>query len=255
MTPVKTAIVGNGNVAWSLVPALLASPLVDLRWHVVRHLPEASSSSLKFLQSVEEIPADAELILIAVPDDAVAEVIGSFGQRQAVIAHTSGTVPLPAGAEGESYGVFYPLQTFTKGRPVLLKDVPFLIEGSNEKVEGLLIQVARSLGGNPVKADSAKRKRIHLAAVFACNFANHLWGKASEILSGEGADLTLLGPLLHETIDKALTIGPAAAQTGPARRGDVATQTEHLAMLSPNDREIYTLLTRSIAQRYEQNSI
>lgn len=256
MTPLKTAFIGTGNVAWTLVPALVASPAVEVRWIVARNgatLPVENAPIA--LTTPAEIPLDADLIIISVKDDSVSQVVKALGPRKAIIAHTSGSVPMPAHTSGNEFGVFYPLQTFSKGHTVGLRDVPFLIEGSTPRVMQVLSAVAQSLDGRPVEADSAQRRRIHLAAVFACNFVNNMWATAEDVLAADGEDLRLLAPLLRETLEKALTAGADRAQTGPACRGDVEVEKAHLAMLDGDAAEMYTMITRSIAKRYEQNSI
>lgn len=256
MIPLKTAFIGTGNVAWTLVPALDLSPEVDLRWIVSRNGTQMPvSTDVEILSSPEEIPDDADLILVSVKDDAVNKVIDALGNRNAIIAHTSGSIPMPDVTGTNKYGVFYPLQTFSKGKTVSLDGVPFLIEGSAPVVTEALISVVDSLGGKPVISDSDKRRVIHLAAVFACNFVNNMWATAEDILAPVGENLELLEPLLCETLRKALASGAENAQTGPARRGDVEVEQTHLQLLDDQKAELYKIITRSIAKRYEQNSI
>ena len=257
MIPLKTAFVGNGNVARTLAPALSALPSVNLRWIVARSgLDVPVADAVTILHSAREIPRDADLIVISVKDDAVNAVIEEVGERDAIIAHTSGSVSLPErDTELTRYGVFYPLQTFSRTKIANLTDVPFLIEGSAPQVVEVLADIARALGGRPVAADSALRGRVHLAAVFACNFVNSMLATAEDVLAADGLDLRLLRPLLRETLNKAMTCGAAVSQTGPARRGDVGIEHAHMRMLEGSPAAVYKLITRTIAERYEQNSI
>lgn len=133
-----------------------------------------------------------------------------------------------------NYGVFYPLQTFTKEKAIDFSDVPICIEASSTRVHEVLFAIARSLSQKVVVMDSKDRKVLHLAAVFTNNFCNHLLFRAKTITDAEGIDFQLLKPLARETMEKAFFLTPELAQTGPARRGDQGTMKKHLAMLDGN---------------------
>ena len=129
--------------------------------------------------------------------------------------------------------------------------VPLFIEGSDAIASETAGNLARQLTSEVYKADSATRRLIHVAAVFSCNFANHLWATASDILATRGIPFTVMRPLLEETLGKALRGNPADGQTGPARRGDTKVIAAHREMLSGLPAEIYDLLTQSIIRRYD----
>jgi predicted short-subunit dehydrogenase-like oxidoreductase (DUF2520 family) len=148
----------------------------------------------------------------------------------------------------DNYGVFYPLQSFTKEKAIDLSDVPFCIEASSTRVHEVLFSIARSLSSKVVVLDSEQRKVLHLAAVFANNFTNHMLFWAKTLLDAEGLDFNLLKPLTKETVEKAFFLMPELAQTGPARRGDYKTMKSHLDQIEANPElsKLYQELSKSI---------
>jgi predicted short-subunit dehydrogenase-like oxidoreductase (DUF2520 family) len=146
------------------------------------------------------------------------------------------------------YGVFYPLQTFTKSISLSQSVFPVLIESSSEEIQQALEKLATQIQLPVQYADSDQRKNIHLAAVFACNFSNHLYQIASEILAEQHLSFELLLPLIQETVAKLNHLSPAAAQTGPAIRNDQAVLATQLALLQsqPKWAELYQLLSAEI---------
>ncbi len=235
------AIAGRGNVGSHLAKAF--SAVTDMI-EIDPRLREA------------ELPANADLIIIAVSDSAIAEVAGRFAAalperagKVPVLAHTSGSVPIDAlEAWPGPKGVIYPMQTFSKGRALDYSDIPFFIEGDCAATESMLIDTARLVSGKIKVADSRRRGVLHLGAVFACNFANALWGIADDILKEEGYCIQDLLPLIGETAAKLEEMSPAEAQTGPAVRGDfnvMARQEEELKE-RPLEAEVYRLLSQVI---------
>lgn len=240
-------LVGAGNVASHLAPALhAAGHRITAVWS--RNLPNAISLADQVqataTNQLNELPAEADLFLVSVADDALPTVANALKRPGCVVAHTSGTQPLAAlQGTSEHTGVFYPLQTFTKGRPLELANVPFLIEGPE-----LLTQLAMQLSNNVQHVNSEQRKHLHVAAVFACNFTNHLYAIADKLLANRNLSLDLLRPLIAETAAKAQHAAPATVQTGPAIRHDDAVLAKHLELLAdtPQWQELYHLLSHSI---------
>ena len=150
-------------------------------------------------------------------------------------------------------GVFYPFQTFTAGRAIDLSDVPIFIEGSDEATTAALEAFAEQLSSKVYRADSHRRREIHLSGVWACNFVNALYGVAADVLhEREGLSFEVLQPLILETAHKAAeAVHPAAVQTGPARRGDSEVMARHEAMLTdkPELQEIYRLISEEIYKK------
>jgi predicted short-subunit dehydrogenase-like oxidoreductase (DUF2520 family) len=245
-------IIGSGNVAESLARAIAGSGLrlvqVFAR-NAVRAQEVAGLAGCGWATRPEEL-AEADLYLLAVSDRAVAEVAAALPiPERAAVAHTAGCVPLEAlPAKFARRAVFYPLQTFTRGRRVGFADLPVFIEASTPALQTELETLARRITRHVHAADSARRARLHLAAVFVCNFVNHMYAVGAELTEAAGLDFGLLKPLIAETTAKALdAASPAAVQTGPAVRGDLATQERHAAMLDDELlRTIYTTISQHI---------
>jgi predicted short-subunit dehydrogenase-like oxidoreductase (DUF2520 family) len=200
-----------------------------------------------------EVPREADFYLLCVPDHAVLEVSGLFAGYEGVWLHCAGALPLEILSEShQRFGVLYPLQTFSRDRELSLQDVPFLIEGSSDKVIRTIGDLAGSVSSSVHRMDTSSRLSIHLAAVFASNFANHMVHVAQQILQARGIDPELMLPLLKETFDKLSMLKAADAQTGPARRGDVETMQRHIRMLNeyPEWKKLYTFISRDIRDAY-----
>lgn len=249
-------IIGSGNVATHLADAL-RNHLTILQIYS-RDIDNASLLASKIgpqcqpIDSLDNLCPHADLYLISVADDAILQIIRATSRiRSGIWAHTSGTTPIDVfHGEKEHYGVFYPLQTFSKNKQVEMSEVPMLIEGSDPVVEQTLVDLAESFSRIVSRVDSEGRKNVHIAAVFACNFVNYLWTEADMLLKQSSLDLRYLMPLLRETLDKVAKLSPREAQTGPARRGDSHIIDSHLAMLGERQRAVYRLLSDNIRSLY-----
>ena len=240
----SVVIIGSGNLAEALARAVAASPL-GLRQVFGRNRDRVAAVAALSGTVGESDPsrlARADIYLIAVSDAAVAEVASSLPiDAAAVVAHTAGSVPVDALARFPRRAVFYPFQTFS--------EIPILVETASPDLRGEVETFARCLSRTVLYADSALRGQVHLAGVFACNFANHLFELGGEVLRRAGVSADLLRPLIAETTAKALAAArPAAVQTGPAVRGDLPTQERHLRLLADDAllSDIYRLITQSI---------
>ncbi len=256
----EIVIIGSGNVASHLALRLkdaenthvaqVYSPTLAHAEDLANKLPDCQAVS-----SVDDIKRDANFYLISLTDSAVPSFAAQMPEVDGIVAHTSGSVPMSV-LGSERAGVLYPLQTFTKEAQLVMTDVPFFIEATDEATLHALIALARLIAPNrqPQLADSRQRQTIHLAAVFASNFANNLWAIAEKILAKEEYPLDVLMPLIQATLDKAKTISPVAGQTGPAIRHNQEIIDKHIDMLSgdPALQRIYIDLTQNI-QRYEQH--
>ena len=194
---------------------------------------------------------DAQMYIAALKDSALASLLPAMvaGREQALWVHTAGSMPMDVWkGRANHYGVFYPLQTFSKQREVDFREIPVFVEGCNDEVAAFLKEVAAALSGKVYEADSAQRERLHLAAVFACNFPNCLYRIAGELLGECGVPFEVLLPLMDETVDKVHRLPPALAQTGPAARGDEEVMRRHREMLAghPGWQRLYELLSREI---------
>lgn len=201
------------------------------------------------------LAGDADLVLICVSDRAIKEVAEKAARigvpDHCILAHTSGSTPLSV-LEGMARrtGVCYPMQTFSKGVALDYSEIPFFIEGSDEKTESDLMELAGGISRSVRKCDSVKRKILHTSSVFCCNFANHLWAVADGYLHDNGLDFKDMTPLLRETLRKASENRPGDVQTGPAARGDRNIIGEHERELAsrPRMQRLYRLMSESIAE-------
>ena len=251
MRKYSVSFIGSGNVATHLSKGLKANghqvrQVVGKSFINSLHL--ANELQCEAVRKVEELSDDADVYLIAVKDDEIKHVAEKMRFR-GVVAHTSGTTNIDIlNASSSNTGVFYPLQTFNKNKPLDLKQVPFLIEASNEKSEVILLQLATELSQFVSRANSENRKKVHLAAVYVNNFTNHIFKIAADLMEKEGLSFELLQPLINETIRKIANDHPANTQTGPAKRNDQDVIQEHLRMLEPypNYSEVYQSITKSI---------
>jgi predicted short-subunit dehydrogenase-like oxidoreductase (DUF2520 family) len=252
----SVVLLGTGNVAYHLAKHLKASAVSVLVWgrtpEAVRSL--GSDLGVATAEKMAEIPVHADLYILAVSDGAIAvlaEQLRAYLPADALVVHTSGATP--AGVlepHFATYGVFYPLQTFSRGREVAMRQVPFCLWTSAPEDYTVLDTLAQKLSDTVVPVDDAQRQQLHLAAVFVNNFTNYLQHVSQSLLAEKALPPSLLQPLLRETVAKLETLSPVTAQTGPARRGDASTQARHLALLEdhPAWAEIYRLLSAAIGQ-------
>lgn len=250
--PIRSVvIVGSGNVAEALAGALRRSRY-ELREVCARNPvrgPEVADIGGCAWCADPAKAAEADLYLLAVSDRAVGEAATALRvPAGALAAHTAGSVPIEA-LPYVRRAVLYPFQTFTQGREVDFGEVPLFFEGSDADTAAAIEAFACGLSRTVRYADGGTRARIHLTGTFVCNFTNHLFALGGRILTDAGLPLDLLGPIVAETAAKALASGnPAAVQTGPAVRGDRATQERHLALLAGNPltETIYRTISQSI---------
>lgn len=263
----KFFILGSGNVAGHLAPAV-----VNAGWscsgvysRTLKHanaLAERIGSKgyddLSQVMSVLESDRELDIVLISLTDNALSEVARMLtSEISATVLHTSGSTPMSVLASTTSHGVFYPMQTFSKERAVDISSTPFFIEAHDDLAHRRLIELTDDLQITHVREITTdERIRLHMAAVFGCNFVNHLYAMAAEVLGDTGVPFTILMPLLEETLNKAVSHDPATVQTGPAIRHDQLTIDRHLAALEDNEKlyEVYRFLTDSIQSYHSSNS-
>lgn len=246
---IKVTVLGAGNVASHLAKALADANQVELVQNFNRKgiqlLPQLPTTS----QYSELLEAD--VFLVAVGDNAITEVAQQLKQVKGVVAHTSGAISINVLQAVERPGVFYPLQTFTKGMPVALDTVPICLEANAAQDLEILQKLGKTLSSSVHHINSLQRRQLHLAAVFCSNFTNHLMYLTQQICEDKGVAYELLLPLIKETMHKLEVMGPFTAQTGPARRNDTDTMQAHLQQLNGRDlQEIYKAMSHSILHTY-----
>jgi predicted short-subunit dehydrogenase-like oxidoreductase (DUF2520 family) len=205
------------------------------------------SSSLTF-------PDTTNILIVAVPDHRLKNVLSDLKcSTDSLVVHTAGSFGLDIFPENILHkGIFYPLQTFSTNRKVSFADLPFLLEASDESSSSVLRKLAESVSEKVYFIDTEKRRMLHLAAVFVCNFTNHMFTIGKDVALMSGFSFDILEPLIKETIAKAIDAGPENSQTGPAVRHDQNTIEKHLELLSysPELMRIYSEVTESIIEYY-----
>lgn len=251
----KISFIGSGNVATHLAIAFKRAGLniIEVYSPYKLHAEQfAQKIHCKSVTSPSALDTDVDLIIIAVPDAKIGETINNLPESNAIIAHTSGFSSMNVLSSFRHFGVFYPLQTFTKDIEIDLGDVPFFIEANSDLTRKELFNLALKLSKNVNYISSADRRYLHVAAVMVNNFTNHIYHVASEFLEKKGIEFKFLQPLIMETARKIRIIDPEAAQTGPAKRNDQVTIAEHEEMLSdlPEYKELYQLVSKQISKKY-----
>lgn len=249
MKRISISIVGSGNVATNLCENLFKKG-VSISSIYSRKLENALELANKVdsigVSEMSDLDFDVDIIIVSVNDDSISEVIKSIPNYSTVL-HTSGSVGIEALTKYNCHGILYPLQTFSKNKIVDLKNVPFLIEGNNKKVEEEIFEFAsKFLTGKVIIANSELRSKIHLAAVFASNFTTKMLSISNDILKENDLELNLLKPLMTETIEKIFMVGPVSALTGPASRNDLEIIDKHKSMLESDEKEIYSIISNKI---------
>lgn len=256
----NVSFIGSGNLAWHLAPALDNAGFVVKEVYSPNHHHAAELVDRLYQAEVKATldfsTSDSDVFIIAATDSAIADIAKEIIlPDDAILVHTSGSVSieeLQYAATG-NLGIFYPLQTFTKSKKIDFKSIPIFIESSNEETGETLGEIAKALSNQVRKISSHERKALHAAAVFASNFSNYMLVSANEIMEQNGLDFEWLKPLIAETITKSLQIGPEAAQTGPAKRGDLQILDSHMDFLKddPAKQELYKLVSQLILDKYK----
>jgi len=247
-------IVGSGRVAWHLGKRLKSKglPIAQIIGRTASNIrPLAEALSTNWSNDFTELRPDADWILVAVRDDAIEMVAKQIAPYvgESLVTHTSGATP---GKMLEPYfqrfGVFYPLQSFSMERSPVWSKIPFCVDASNDTDLLFLKKTAKTIGNLVYRVNDEQRALLHVAAVFANNFANHCFAIAEKLLDENDLPFELMHPLMEETLAKALQDSPERMQTGPAVRGDVDTIQRHLNLLEqyPEWRDLYDGLTKSI---------
>jgi predicted short-subunit dehydrogenase-like oxidoreductase (DUF2520 family) len=253
-TSMNIVFVGAGRLATQLAKALHAkghavAAVYSRTLDSAQALGTAVSSPLA-TDSIASLPLQADAFIIAVKDDALPGVAAQLaaGRQGQTFLHTAGSVHMSVLAAVKSHGVIYPMQTFSKERHTDFSRIPIFIEGSTPEALATARSIASAVSCRVVQMTSSERRHLHLAAVFACNFANHCYALAADILESHGMSFDDMLPLIDETAAKVHHMHPRLAQTGPAVRYDesiIKAQQELLAD-KPTARQVYAMMSRSI---------
>lgn len=252
MVKLKIGLIGSGNVASHLAEKLFKSG------HCISQVYSRNISNAKKLadrvnaeaiDDLQQLNYQSELLIISVKDDAIQTVLDRLEKTEGLVVHTAGSISMQILNKFSNHGVFYPFQTFTKD-VVLKNTVPFCIEANREENLSLLKKVAYSISELVFEMNSEQRKKSHLAAVFACNFSNHMYYIAQQILCENHISFDVIKPLINETANKVMSIMPDEAQTGPASRNDQTIINNHLAELNNEHfKKLYSFVSASIVEQ------
>lgn len=256
----SVSIIGAGNLATQLALAL-SKKEIKIKQIYSRTLESANELALKvYADGIDDLSLlmnDADLYIISVKDSAIQEVLMNLSpDKDRLVVHTAGSISMEVLSGFTNYfGVFYPLQTFSKYREVDFSEIPICIEANDSSTLLKLQQLADRLSTSVHTINSEKRKTLHLGAVFVNNFVNHFYAIGSEILQAENLAFDLLKPLIQETASKVQTMHPLKAQTGPGRRNDQAVISTQLKMLEqqPEFQKIYSFVTDSIYHFHQKH--
>lgn len=258
MSVYKISFLGAGRVAESLCLEFLS------RGHIIKQIVSPGKINGTALAKLSgagwsakpEFDTETEIIIAALPDRELKAALSVIKcHSKTIVVHTAGSFGLEVFPEAAfSKGVFYPLQTFSKGRKINFAEVPVFIEASDEKTIKVLDSLATSAGCSVYRTDKVQRTMLHAAAVFVSNFTNHMLTAGKEVSSKAGFPFEILVPLIRETIEKAIEKGPEKSQTGPAIRHDSNTIEKHMELLSfsPELRSVYAEVTRAITEYYKE---
>ncbi len=258
----KISLIGTGNMAWHLLNCFRSADIEVLEVYG-RNQKEANEFKSFFhttcVNAISEISDQADVYFICVSDDAISEVLSLLPFRlksNQLLVHTSGA--LASGILSpfaEHYGCFWPVQTLTKARPVLTKEIPVVITASDTDVAAQLCELAAQISEQFMVLDDDKKQALHVAAVMVNNFTNHLYDLTASYCREEAVDFQLLGPIIKETALKAVSGVPGQIQTGPAVRNDISTIAKHRMHLKkyPALLKLYDLFTESIIAKFHKH--
>lgn len=252
----RVVLVGAGNVATHLGMALQKAGYEIVQvFSRTEHSASALAGQLgtEYTVSMETLRPDADLYIVSVKDAVLQSLLPSIvkGREEALFVHTAGSMPMSVWKGiAIRYGVLYPMQTFSKQRPVDFGTVSFFVEANEPDDLETLKQMASSLGAKVYEASSEQRMSLHVAAVFACNFANHMYALSAKLLDKYGMPFEAMLPLIEETADKVHLLSPREAQTGPAIRRDGNVMDKHLDLLAdePILQDLYKKISKSIQE-------
>lgn len=247
---IRVSIIGTGNVATVLYKTFTVNEEIEIVQVFGRKKPTFASPE-HYAKLDRDPIKKADVYVLAIGDDSIASISGLFQNVDGILVHTSGSVPLKMLPKKARKGVFYPLMTLSKHREMDFKKIPICLEAENKKDLDLLKKLASAISDKVIEIDSQQRKSLHLGAVFVNNFVNHLYYIGQNVCLENQVSFDVLLPLIQETAKKIESLSPKEAQTGPAKRSDIGTMKEQLkALKNKNQKEIYTLLSKSIQQTY-----
>ena len=244
--------IGAGNLATHLALALKKAEFNIVQVYSRTQVSAdtlADKISAKACCSYDDVYRDADIYIFALSDKALPSALEALQLSNKILVHTAGSLPMSIFENYSlNYAVFYPLQTFSKAREIDFSNIPICIEANNVELEGMLVNMGHAISNSVQLLSSQERKKLHMAAVFTCNFTNHMYHIGQELLQKEGLDFDLLKPLILETAEKVQSISAKEAQTGPAVRFDEDVIKAHEESLNMHSdfQKLYRFVSESI---------
>jgi predicted short-subunit dehydrogenase-like oxidoreductase (DUF2520 family) len=255
-TGVNISLIGTGKVAMHLAPALQQSghPVLQvIGRNEAAAKAIAQSCGATWSSDFSFLSPKAQLVILAVSDSAISEIAEQLPLGDYVVVHVSGATPISSLARFTNHGVLYFLQSFVPHKKSDFSQMPVLINGSNEASLSLIRTVAESLSEKVSAVSDHQREAVHVAAVFANNFSNHMLTLAEDILRENNMNLDVLKPLIFESTERLRVANPSDIQTGPAIRGDEQTMKKHVELLNNAEKkDLYERISKSIQDRYRE---
>lgn len=252
MKSYKIVIIGGGNVAYHLIKSITFSghKLLQIYNRTLNNINQYNSNT-SITGKLGDISLDGDIYIVCVKDTAISEVVKNLKLKDKLIVHTSGNMSMDLLKNcSENYGVFYPIQSFTKNIPMDFKKIPLIIEANNPFAFKMLHDFSSSISKNVIEMNELDRQKLNVAGVFANNFTNHLFAITHEYMKKQNLDFNILLPLIQNTVDK-LTLGnPYEMQTGPAVRNDKTTIKNHLEILK--DDEVMSDIYKTVSKRIQK---
>ncbi|RKS52943.1 uncharacterized protein DUF2520 [Gillisia mitskevichiae] len=243
----RIVIFGTGNLATHLFEVYKYSgdfKIIQVYNHDPKSL-QIFNDQVAITTNLNEI-APADIYILALKDDILAEISQKINETNALVLHTSGAVSVEVLNKFKNRGVFYPLQTFSKNKKVDFSKIPICIEANTAENTKVLNELASEISEKVFGISSEQRKTLHVAAVFVSNFVNFMYTEGEKICNDNQVPFEILHPLILETASKVTKMSPLESQTGPAKRNDQEVISSHLELLNEEQQKIYSLLTLSI---------
>ncbi|MDA3820829.1 MAG: DUF2520 domain-containing protein [Candidatus Delongbacteria bacterium] len=253
----QISIIGSGNLGTNLAITLFQNKFVinSIISRQIKNAEQLASQCAALAGTkIEHIPDHSDTLFFCVPDDVLTDILANHDFGNTLLIHTAGSMNINVFKKhSNNYAVLYALQTFSKDHIADFKNAPVFIEANNKYSFDRVQQIAGKISLNVQELSSKKRLELHTAAVFACNFTNHMYKIAEDLIQDTDLDFDVFVPLIRETTEKIIDIkDPARCQTGPAVRNDKNTMDKHLAVLKKNKAlaDLYKIISNRI---FEQN--
>lgn len=253
----SVVILGAGNVAFHLTRALIENTIhvKQIYNRTIGKAKEiADAHNIRYTDQISELDK-ADLYIISSSDSSIKEISYHIPYEDALVVHTSGSMPIETLKGKYRKGVLYPLQTFTKQRKLNYSEIPFFIETENAEDAEKLEKLIKKVSNEVYRTNAEQRLKLQLSAIWVCNFVNHLYSIGEDICKEVNLDFDILRPLIEETSQKAQVLTPDQAQTGPAKRNDLLVIEKHLSIIKDDKLNlVYKYLSQRISEKFNGTS-